>query len=107
LAVLSQYWKGLTTRELADEHSINQKTVLSWISEYAQRLFALLANRVPHLTECLHVDELFLRMGNKKDFHYIWDAICAGTHFAFWLLSQYRDFFLLNACWNNVQSLRW
>jgi putative transposase len=92
LAVLSQYWKGLTSRELADEHSIDQKTVLSWIHEYACRLYALLGNRVPRVTKRLHLDELFLRMGGKQDFHYVWDAICAKTRFVWILLSPCRDF---------------
>jgi transposase-like protein len=100
--VLSQYWKGLTSRELADEHCVNQKTVLAWVHEYGQRLYALLAKRVPRVTKRLHVDELFLRMGGGQDFHYIWDSVCAKTRFVWALLSPKRDFAsaqrLLAAC---------
>lgn len=76
VSVLSQYWKGLTSRELADEHVLNQKTVLAWVHEYATRLYAFLHKHAPQVTERLHVDELFLRMGNGREFHFVWDAVC-------------------------------
>lgn len=89
LSVLSQFWKGLTSRELADEHGVTQKTVLAWLKEYTVLLFRFLCNIVQKTTTKLHVDELFLRMCN--DFYFLWDAICRDTRFFIWFLSPKRD----------------
>ena len=100
LSVLSQYWKGLTTRELADEHEVMQKTVLAWLLEYTTLLYRYLCRLAQRYTKKLHVDELFQHMHNT--FYYLWDAICADTRFAFWILSDKRDYGsakrLLEAC---------
>lgn len=89
LSVLSQWWKGLTSRELADEHGITQKTVLRWLHEYTMLLFKHLCKLIQKTTKKLHLDELFLRMCGC--FHYVWDAICADTRFMLLFLSAFRD----------------
>ena len=89
LCVLSQYWKGLTSRELADEHGVTQKTVLSWLKEYTVLLYGFLCKLIQKLTKKLHLDELFLRMCGA--FFYLWDAICSDSRFFFWFLSPKRD----------------
>ena len=77
LSVISQYWKGLTSRELADEHDVTQKTVLAWLTEYTSLLYRFLCRQIQRYTPKLHVDELFLKM--KKTFYYLWDSICSDT----------------------------
>ncbi|MBI2598372.1 MAG: DDE-type integrase/transposase/recombinase [Candidatus Diapherotrites archaeon] len=86
---MSQWLKGLTSRELADEHCITQKTVLRWLYEYMALLFNYLCKRVQKYTSRLHVDELFLKM--LGTFYYLWDALCAETRFLFLFLSAFRD----------------
>ena len=89
LSVLSQWWKGLTSRELADEHSICQPTVLRWLFEYIGLLYRFIARRVPRTTRKLHLDELFLKM--RDTFYYVWDALCADSRFVFLFFSMFRD----------------
>ena len=86
--MISQYWKGLTSRELADEHDVTQKTVLAWLTEYTSLLYRFLCRQIQRYTPKLHVDELFLKM--KKTFYYLWDSICSDTRFAFWNLFERR-----------------
>lgn len=99
LSVLSQYLKGLTTRELGDEHDITQKTVLSWIKEYTVLLFKFLCSLFQKVTKKLYVDELFLRMCGK--FYYVWDAICGDTRFLFIFLGFNRN----NQCGERLLEL--
>ena len=100
LSVLIQWFKGLTSRELAEEHSVCQRSVLRWLKEYIGKLYAYLRERVPRFTKKLHLDELFLKM--RGTFYYLWDGLCKETRFFVFFFSKNRDYYsctkLLEQC---------
>ncbi len=78
----------LSMREVSEFIQISKNTVLNWITHYTKILYKFLQNRVQMSCNVLHMDELFLRMGDT--FYYLWDSICKDTRFSYWFLSERR-----------------